>query len=300
MGAGGDRNMSDMQYHRPLSTNGWKVAGLSWLAMTLGLFFATLAGKSAEEAGASATVVSVIQAAVVTLIVVSAVIFIGRRYRVSLGMLPALSGRGMIHLLTGAGLAITLGAAGFILAAYAGLITVTQWHVSIELVLAIAMNTCIALFYEALPEELSLRGAVYSGLRHRLPAVTAYIGQVALFVLVPVAVNGLQGLAGLPFGVTISVDYIVLLLAFGTTLQLLRSYTGSLWASIGFHLAYLEMARFVVGQREQRLLTFTEQEAGTGEFFILFLSIVIGGAVVLGVLLANRGRRRRREEGAGA
>ncbi|WP_020618345.1 CPBP family glutamic-type intramembrane protease [Paenibacillus daejeonensis] len=287
-----DREMSDKPKKGLPRSNGWKVAGLSWLAMTLGLFFATLAGKSAREAGANDTAVSIIQAVVVTLIVVSAVLWIGRKYRISTGLLPTLSGRGIMHLLAGAVLVVGLGTMGFIVASYAGMITIVSWHLSTELVVAIAVNTCIALFYEALPEELSLRGAMYSGLRQQLPAAAAYVVQILLFVLVPVAANGIQGLAGMPFGVTISVDYIILLLAFGTTLQLLRSYTGSIGASIGFHLAYLEMARFVVGQREQRLLTFAEHEAGVGEIFILFLSIIVGGAMVLGALLIVRRRRR--------
>ena len=278
--------------------NGWKVAGLSWLAMTVGLFFATLAGKSAGEAGVNVTAVSIIQAAVVMLIVVPAVLYIGRKYQISTGILPVLTGRGLLHFLCGAGLVVILGGAGFIVASYAGLITVISWHLSPELVLAIAVNTCIALFYEALPEELSLRGAMYSGLRQQLPAAAAYVGQILLFVLVPVAVNGMQGLAGMPSGVTISIDYIILLLAFGTTLQLLRSYTGSIGASIGFHLAYLEMARFVVGQREQRLITFAEKEAGLGEILILFLSIIVGGAVVLGALLIVQRRRRGQQKKA--
>lgn len=82
-----------------------------------------------------------------------------------------------------------------------------------------------------------------------------------------------------------------MLLCYGMMLQLWRSLTGSLWASIGFHVAYLEIARFVILQQDRRLLTYSELEAGTGPVVIQFGIIIVGSAVLL--VLLNLWRRRR-------
>jgi hypothetical protein len=97
-------------------------------------------------------------------------------------------------------------------------------------------------------------------------------------------VNGLQRLSGMAPGVEIHADYVVLLLAFGTVLQLLRGCTGALWASVGFHLAFLEISRFVVTQNEVRLFTYAERVEGTGPFFILFAMVILGGILVAGAV----------------
>lgn len=86
-------------------------------------------------------------------------------------------------------------------------------------------------------------------------------------------------------GDQITVDYIILLICFGTTLQLLRNFTQSLWASIGFHLTYLEISRFVILQREQRLFTFNESIDGTAELFVLFFMTVVASSLILGCII---------------
>ncbi len=187
------------------------------------------------------------------------------------------------------------GGLGFIITGALGWTNIIAWHFSIDLMMAVAFNICIAFLYEALPEELSMRGIVYSGLRLRLPAYAAYGAQVLLFVLVPVTVNQLQAWSGLGRGNIINADYVIMLVCFGTVLQLWRSLTGSLWASIGFHLAYLTIARFVILQRDQRLLTYTELEAGTGAVVIQFGIIVIGSVLLLALLGLLLRRRRSRQ-----
>ncbi|KMV01179.1 hypothetical protein ACS72_00645, partial [Acinetobacter sp. VT 511] len=81
----------------------------------------------------------------------------------------------------------------------------------------------------------------------------------------------------------------ILLTALGMAVQLLRSLTGSLWASIGFHIAYLEVARFVVmpGDRPA-LLNYTAQDNGLAEIFILYMMIIFVGGIILAVLNAWR------------
>lgn len=219
--------------------------------------------------------------------VLTVVYVLKNRYSLPWRLLP-FTAKGMLHFLCGSGTAVMLGAAGFAVLAATDEIVVTGWSLSPEVAAALVGNVLFAFLYEALPEELSLRGLLYSGLRLRLTVFWAYAGQTALFILVPVTVVFLQRLTGLADGVRISADYMILLAGFGFTLQLWRSLTGSLWASAGFHLAYLVIARFAVAQGEHRILSYSEGTEGTGEVFILFGMMVAGSAAVLLALIIRR------------
>jgi len=274
---------------------GLKLVLGGWLAMTAGLFVAATAGRWVQQAGGAHGTVQLVQAVVTATIVLSLVYVVQRGVGMGLMLLPW-SGKSALSFVCGFGLPCLMATAGLAIAASQGWVTITAWQATPGLFAAIAGQLVIALLYEALPEELTLRGLVYSGLRMRLPAVLAYVGQVGLFVMVPVTVNALQRWSGQTIGVDITLNYVILLLAFGMTLQLWRSLTGSLWASIGFHLAYLTLSRFVVLPRgEQALLRYTEHEAETGALFVLFGMTVLGtGLVLLAILGARWAWRRRR------
>lgn len=276
------------------STKQWlAVTALGWLAMTMGLFIATVAGNAVRASGGTDNTIAVVQAVTAALLIVPAVYLIQRRFRLTARLLPV-TPAAFLHLLGGGALALLLGGLGFMITGALGWTTIIEWHFSVDLLIAVAFNLCIAFLYEALPEELSMRGIVYSGLRLRLPAYSAYGAQMLLFVLVPVTVNLLQAWSGLDCGNSINAEYVIMLLCFGTVLQLWRSLTGSLWASIGFHLAYLTIARFVILQRDRSILTYTELEAGTGPVVIQFGIIIIGSAVLLALLNLLLRRRRLR------
>lgn len=276
-------------------SKGLTVVFLGWASMVIGLFTATLIGQQIEQAGGPIWVSQITRGLVVSIIVVSLVFWIQRRYRIQLRLIP-LSRAGMFHLVGGAVLPLLLVVCGFIAASQLKWIDIVEWHFSFQLFFSIFVNVCFAFLYEALPEELTMRGLVYSGLRAKLPAFLAYVGQLLLFVSVPVTVNLLQQLIGMEPGVVINTDYVILLLAFGTVLQLLRSVTDSLWASIGFHLGYLEISRFMVAQNNLRLLTYSERYEGTGNLFILFTMVILGGILAVGALyLWQRARRKKAE-----
>lgn len=270
--------MKDVQFSKGLT-----VVFLGWVSMVIGLFAATLIGQQVEQAGGPIWASAITRGVVVSSIVVLVVFWIRGRYRIQLRQILPLSRVGLLHLLGGAVLPILLVVCGFIIASQLGWIDIVEWHLSFELFYSILFNVCFAFLYEALPEELTMRGLVYSGLRAKLPAFLAFVGQILLFVLVPVTVNFLQQLVGMEPGVDINADYVILLLAFGTVLQLLR-FTGSLWASIGFHLSYLEISRFVVAQNDLRLLMYAELHEGTGNLFILFTMVILGGIFTVGAL----------------
>lgn len=279
-------SMSPEHVTRKRRSSGIAIIGMSWLTMTLGLFFATLAGELVSTIGAAKWMVHLTQAVVIISIIFPVLFVIRRRFHMKSVLLP-LTGKGIIHLLSGALFATSLALTGLMIASMNGWITITEWHFSAEFLIAVIINSCIAFLYEALPEELSMRGMVYDGLRSRLrlPVFFAYVSQIILFLLVPMSVSLLQELIGMDAGNQITLDYMILLLTYGTTLQLLRSLTRSLWASIGFHIAYLEVARFVVipGDRPA-LLSYTTQDNGFAEIFILYMMMVFVGAIILAVL----------------
>src|SRR5690625_121600 len=96
-----------------------------------------------------------------------------------------------------------------------------------------------------------------------------------------------------PFALPI--DYFILLFAFGIALQLYRTYTGSLWMNIIFHIVYLEVARYISlgGTYESgvALLEFDETFEGFLSLYLSFLFIVIFSIVVLSVLILNDRRK---------
>lgn len=273
-------------------SKGLTVVFLGWVSMVIGLFMATLIGQQVEQAGSPIWVSQITRGVVVSSIVVPVVFWIRKRYRIRLRLIP-FSRVSVFHLLGGAALPILLVVCGFITASQLNWIDIVEWHFSMQLFSSILVNVCFAFLYEALPEELTMRGLVYSGLRVKLPAFLAYVGQILLFVSVPVTVNFLQQFVGMDPGVDINADYVILLLAFGIVLQLLRSVTGSLWASIGFHLGYLEISRFVIAQNDLRLLTYSELYEGTSNLYILFTMMILGGIFAVGAIyLLQRASRK--------
>ncbi|MFD2700915.1 type II CAAX prenyl endopeptidase Rce1 family protein [Paenibacillus shunpengii] len=289
------RNISESEKGLDFS-KGLTLELLGWLSMVIALFTATLIGRQIEQSGYPYWVSAGTKGIITSFIVVTVVFWIRRRYPNQLKLTP-LSRVGLLHLLSGAMLPLLLVICGFIIASQLNWIEIVEWHFSYSLFFGIILNVCFAFLYEALPEELTMRGLVYSGLRVKLPAFLAYAGQIFLFVLVPVTVNFLQQLVGMEPGVEINTDYILLLIAFGTVLQLLRSTTGSLWASIGFHLSYLEISRFMVAQNDLRLLTYSELHEGTGSLFILFTMVILVGILIVGafsIWLRTNGKKAKR------
>lgn len=107
---------------------------------------------------------------------------------------------------------------------------------------AFAAAAAIAFLFEALPEELAFRGYVYSALSSRSRRWVASLATIALFVLAPVVLVGVQNMLNAEVRIGgsayITGGYLITLLIFGTFLQFLRVLTGTIWAGVGFHLAF--------------------------------------------------------------
>lgn len=102
-----------------------------------------------------------------------------------------------------------------------------------DMFLTVVGLSLLVFIYEALPEELIFRGYLYSNLAEEFPRWIAVLGQAVLFVL-----WGL--LNGGPFPVERGVLFFSAAIVFGV----FRVVTGSVWASIGFHLAFQTVAQF--------------------------------------------------------
>ncbi|MCY9514796.1 CPBP family intramembrane glutamic endopeptidase [Paenibacillus apiarius] len=203
---------------------------------------------------------------------------------------PVYSWKRLYHFITGVLLAIALASLGFIIASFQGWVVIENWHTPDQWFVALLINILFAIFYEALPEEFGLRGMLYDVLRHRFSAWLSVLFQTLLFVSVTIAVAQIQALVGLAPGVSIDISYIVLILCFGVCLQLLRLWTGSLWASIGFHLAYLEIMRFAIfphGYGVPPIITFHESVPGLA-WLISASMIIVGGIIASLVILGTK------------
>lgn len=200
----------------------------------------------------------------------------------------------------GLGALVTTGAAAvtFGLGAAAGWIAFGELAAG-PLAVFLASNTLIAFLYEALPEELTLRGYAYRSLSSGLSRWTAALWTTVLFLLVPAGASVVQAGATAVLGGEVRaprlapggqdpVAYLVLLTFFGTTLVVARVVTGSVWASIGVHLAFLTVNRIVL----------SSPAAGTGwsASFTMPDAVLLIPAYLflaaLGFLIYGRWRRR--------
>ena len=265
-----------------------------WVTITSGVFLSVHSGTIAEQQGLSNNVQKLIMGLVATGLVVPPILYLYQHvYRLT-GVKPkkpVYSWKSGYHFITGVLLAIVLTSLGFIIATSQGWIIIEQWHTPDHWFAALLINSLFAFLYEALPEELALRGMLYDVLRHRFSTWLAVLFQTLLFACVPIAVHQMAAIFGSATDESIHLGYIIGILFFGICLQLLRLWTGSLWTTIGFHIAYLEINRFVIGSDD--IVTYHDLVLGAGGGFIV-LMLLIGCIIVsLFILGAKRFIRKR-------
>src|SRR5690625_359283 len=168
-------------------------------------------------------------------------------------------------------------------------------NLTTSVIISVLINTITAFMYEAFPEEVFIRGLIFEELQRKFRFFTSLIFQSLIFICVPITVMAMESMFfDKPFAITI--DYFILLFAFGIALQLYREYTGSLWMNIVFHIVYLEVARYISlgGTYESgvALIEFDEAFEGFMSLYLSFLFIVILSVVVLSVLILNDKRKK--------
>lgn len=90
----------------------------------------------------------------------------------------------------------------------------------------------LVFLFEALPEELVFRGYIYRNLAAALPRWLAVLAQAGLFMLWGI-INGGEN----------SAERSIMFFCVAVVLGIFRVVTGSVWASIGFHLAFQTVAQ---------------------------------------------------------
>src|SRR5699024_8885811 len=169
-------------------------------------------------------------------------------------------------------------------------------NLTTSVVISVLINTITAFMYEAFPEEVFIRGLIFEELQKKFCFFVSLLLQSLIFICVPITVMTMESMFfDKPFALTI--DYFILLFAFGIALQLYRTYTGSLWINIIFHIVYLEVARYIslggIYESGVALLEFDETFEGFMSLYLSFLFIVIFSIVVLLVLILNDRRKMR-------
>ena len=81
-------SMSTEHVTKKRRSSGIAIIGMSWLTMTLGLFFATLAGEFVSTIGAAEWMVHLIQAVVIISIVLPVLLVIRRHFHMKSVLLP--------------------------------------------------------------------------------------------------------------------------------------------------------------------------------------------------------------------
>lgn len=136
----------------------------------------------------------------------------------------------------GAGRAVATGLLAYLLPAAltlalclaTGLLSMTPQVPMAELLPGIALVVVLVFAGEALPEELLFRGYAWACLSRVLSTWQVILAQAVLFVLVAAAMGAVDNALDASF-----------LFTFGVVLGVLRAATGSLWAPMAFHLAFM-------------------------------------------------------------
>ncbi|MCZ8521651.1 MULTISPECIES: CPBP family intramembrane glutamic endopeptidase [Paenibacillus] len=259
----------------------WRVI-LGWLSFVAALGLAVAVAQVAESCQLPRTGIQILLAVATTGVAVPLIYllrrFADRRPWSGLGLSPLPSG--LPYLLLGAGLLFAMAGVALLTGSALGWLRVVAFHLPAATLLLILINLPIALFYEALPEELAFRGYIYRNLNTRLPRWLALVLQVIFFVLAPVALIAVLAAAGLATWDAITFEYILTLVVFGTALQLSRILSGNLWMCIGYHLAWLETVRYIVVPDSSAIVE-VEYVSTNGYFLVYIGSIVLSVLVLL-------------------
>jgi membrane protease YdiL (CAAX protease family) len=136
-------------------------------------------------------------------------------------------------LLTGMAVWLVPAAAGTTACLLAGVRILTEASVG-ELVLTALTLIGLVFIFEAFPEELIFRGYLFSVLgEQNRPVWVSVVGSTLLFTL-----------WGIINGGPVEFERIMLFLVMGAVLGSIRAITGSLWATIGFHVIFQATAQF--------------------------------------------------------
>lgn len=156
----------------------------------------------------------------------------------------------------------------------------------LTLLVFLTTNAIVALLFEALPEEISIRGYALTVLRRYFSQSIATVLNIATFLLVPLIALSAHALLERTRGETESVFalapggqdalmYYLMLTVFGLLLIRARDSTASatIWTCVGAHLAWLTVNRVVLDQAPGVQVDLGE--IATLLFFAIYVSAAI-------------------------
>lgn len=234
---------------------------IGWTLLCLGVGLSiTLAGLVESSAALGPVAVRATQAAITAAVVIPSIMILRRRLgedsRPSKHRLPL---TWMRPAAIGASVGLGTATVTWLPAVWVGWIRVESISVP-QLLIFLAVNTLIALLYEALPEELALRGYAWESLRQCFRPISAAAGVTTLFCLTNIGISTVQTVSALLLGVradgitlspggTDPVAYFVQISLFGLALIAARSLPtpGALAAAVAFHLVHLTVNRLLFG-----------------------------------------------------
>jgi len=265
---------------------------LGWTTMFVALGVAiAVTERVAAWFGSSPTAQACIQGFLVTAIVVPVILLLRRRLdrrtAAGLGWARPVG----VPLLVGSGVALATAAVVWGPALAAGWISVDRVDPA-QLLLFLAVNTIIIVSYEALPEELALRGYAWTNLRDGWGPLVATVGVTALFPLGSLLSSATWWLAGRALGgaprpfslLTQDTDplvYAVQLVLFGLALIAARRLPlrGALFVAIAFHAVHLTVNRVVLGGTSWLDAGVTVTLASPDVLVLVLVTIVLSGVV---------------------
>ncbi|WP_052129301.1 type II CAAX prenyl endopeptidase Rce1 family protein [Clavibacter michiganensis] len=235
------------------------VALLGWVVLGVALGLSVGVAQAVQRATADRVLTVALPAALMSALVLPAVVLIRRRLdrRTLAGL--GLSRRVGRPLLLGAAVGVATGALVWVPAGLVGWIRVDAIDLA-AFVGFLLLNGVVLALYEAIPEELALRGLMWTELRDGTGLLVATLVTTALFPLIGIVVAPVRSAVALvtggvadplrffPVGMD-PVAYVVQLAVFGLALVAARRIPveGALLVAMAFHWTQLTVTRTVLG-----------------------------------------------------
>ena len=282
---------------------------IGWAVLSLGVQLSiTIARLVSDSVAAGPAFIPVLQAVLTSMIVVPAVVLLRRR--LDHRPLQGVEGIGLARrwpaaAATGAAVGLGAGALVWVPAFWAGWIRLDRLELT-TLIIFLVVNTAVLLLYEALPEELALRGYGWSTMREAWSPLTATATITVLFSLnmipgnlITAAASALlpgvetTGFSLVPSG-NDPIVYLIQMLVFGLALIAARRLPlpGALTAAIAFHVTVLTVNRALLGGLRWIDSGIGTQLAAPEVAALTLVHPVVGGVLLL--LIRRRLERRSR------
>ena len=275
----------------------------------MALALATSTQLGVESATAGLWPASLVPAAFVAIVVVALIILIRTRvdkkplYGIGLTGTRSVAASGGAALL----LMLGIGTFAFVITLALGFIEVTSFSAP-DLMQFLAINTVLALLFEAIPEEIAVRGYVVTALRSRMRRGFATALSILAFIIVALTSGLLMGtftqLRAVIGGGTFDASqislapagqdpivYVITLSVFGLMLVYAREATmmRSIGTCIGAHLGFLTVMRVYAGGASNTGLDVELTLDGQAVIFAIIMAL----ACTTFALLRARANRRR-------